>query len=245
MGNKVKIERWHRWHRCGLCEQQHHGVVKCALGWACWKTYVGRLETDDVRRAAMTQLGNGLGAGKQYEDELTVREAELATLRRIGAPEVTLLAMQGNLANTYDELGRLEEALSMKRDVYFGFLKLKGEENEMTLIAANNYAWSLNRLENFEEAKALLRRTVPVARRVLGESCDTTLKMKKMYAIALGSDTGATLDDLREAVTTLEEAAKTAVRVLGGSHPFTGSLERSLKCSRATLRARETPSRSA
>ena len=33
-----------RWHTCGLCEQKYHGLVACALGWACWKTYVGRPE---------------------------------------------------------------------------------------------------------------------------------------------------------------------------------------------------------
>ena len=30
---------------CSLCEQEYHGDVQCALGWACWKTYVGRSET--------------------------------------------------------------------------------------------------------------------------------------------------------------------------------------------------------
>ena len=28
-----------RWASCSLCEQRYHGVVACALGWACWKTY--------------------------------------------------------------------------------------------------------------------------------------------------------------------------------------------------------------
>ena len=28
-------ERWARWYSCGLCEQDYHGVVACALGWAC------------------------------------------------------------------------------------------------------------------------------------------------------------------------------------------------------------------
>ena len=37
-------ERWMRWHTCSLCEQEYHGVVRCALGWACWKTYVDRPE---------------------------------------------------------------------------------------------------------------------------------------------------------------------------------------------------------
>ena len=162
--------------------------------------------------------------------------------RQYGVPEEHVLTVQGNLANTYTALGRLESALEIKRDVYTGTLKLLGNEHLYSLSAANNYAWALNRLERFEEAKSVLRRTVPVARRVLGEGHETTLKMRKMYAIALGSDTGATLDDLREAAKTLEEAAKTARRVLGGSHPFVGSLERSLKSSRAVLRARETPS---
>ena len=42
VGAKAFDERWARWDKCGLCEQEYHGVVKCALGWACWKTYVGR-----------------------------------------------------------------------------------------------------------------------------------------------------------------------------------------------------------
>ena len=37
----------------------------------------------------------------------------------------------------------------------------------------------------------------------------------------LFDDTGATLDDLREAVTTLEDAERIARRVLGGAHPAT------------------------
>ena len=51
----------------------------------------------------------------------------------------------------------------------------------------------------------------------------------------------ATLDDLREAVTNLEEIAPTARRVLGGAHPITVEVERNLGDVRAALRARETP----
>ena len=69
---------------CGLCEQHYHGVVKCALGWACWKTYVGA-EMAWVRQLAITALGNGLSSAGRYEDALSVREAELSMLRRLGA----------------------------------------------------------------------------------------------------------------------------------------------------------------
>ena len=62
------------------------------------------------------------------------------------------------------------------------------------------------------------------------------------YGQVLYFNNGATLDDLREAVTTLEETERTARRVLGGAHPITMDIERHLGLARATLRARETPS---
>ena len=62
--------------------------------------------------------------------------------------------------------------------------------------------------------------------------------MRKIYARALYKDPGATLDDLNEAVKTLEETARTARRVMGGSHPLAVAIEKSLLRSRAALRAR-------
>ena len=61
-------------------------------------------------------------------------------------------------------------------------------------------------------------------------------------AMALYLDADATLDDLREAVTTSEDAERTARRVLGGEHPVTTGMEKSLQSARTVLRARETPS---
>ena len=209
------------------------------------KTYVGRPEGDQDRIDAMSLLGSGLQDSNQLEDASAVKEAELATLRRFGASEERNLATQSNLANTYARLGKIEQALRMRRDVYTGYWKLKGEEQEETLIAASNYAISLFYLQRFEENRALLRKTIPVARRVLGESREITLKMRKTYGRALSKDPAATLDDLREAVTTLEETEQTARRVLGGAHPLTKNVEGSLRKMRARLRARETPSRSA
>ncbi len=116
-----------------------------------------------------------------------------------------------------------------------------GEEHRETLIEAYNYAASLFSLDRHAEAMALLRKTIPVARRVLGENNEITLKLRWLYADALYEDDGAPLDDLREAVTTLEETGRIARRVLGGAHPLTGGLEDSLRKSRAALRARETP----
>ena len=128
----------------------------------------------------------------------------------------------------------------MTRDGYHGFLKLRGEKHEQTLQAAYNYASSFLSLQRFEEAKSLLRKLIPVARRVLGENQGLTLDMRWNYAAALCKDPAATLDDLREAVTTLEDAERTARRVFGAAHPLVsvGVME-PLRIARAALRARE------
>jgi len=245
LGNKVFNARVARWYSCSLCEQQYHGAVRCALGWACWKTYVGRPETDQARCMAMTELGNGLCDAGHDEDALSVREADLAMRLRLGASDFNLLIVQGNLAISYEKLGRNEEALRMSRDVYSRSLKLHGEENVETLRAAYNHAYYLCSLQRYAEARSLLRRTLPVVRRVLGEGHRLTFKMRWKYGDALYKDTGATLDDLREALTALEEAERTARRVFGGAHPDITGIEDSLRYARAALRARETPPGSA
>ena len=111
-----------------------------------------------------------------------------------------------------------------------------------TLRAAHNYAVSLRDLSRYEETKSLLRKTIPIARRVLSENHKTTLTMRSVYAEALFCDSGATLDDVREAVSTLEETERTARRVLGGSYPNVREIQKSLRVAREVLRARETPS---
>ena len=90
-----------------------------------------------------------------------------------------------------------------------------------------------------------MRKMIPVARRTLGEGHETTLQMRWNYALALYRDAGATVDNLREAVTTLEDTEQIARRVLGGAHPLTGRIEFRLREAREELAARETPSPSA
>ena len=187
----------------------------------------------------MSLLGNGLSAAKHYEDALTVGEAELSMLLRLDASEESILVAQRNLASTYRALGRCEDSMRLRRDVYLGTLKLLGNDHRDTLLEANNYAISLLDLEHYAEAKALLRKMMPVARRVLGESNETTLRMRMGYAAAICCDAGTTLDDLREAVTTLEDTARTARYVLGDAHPTARAIEFALRKARAALRARE------
>ncbi len=192
---------------------------------------------------AMGLLGNGLSNAEHHVDALSAMEARLSLMRRVGAPARSILSMQNNLAIAYQNLGRFEESLRLRREVYSGRLKFNGKQHSDTFIAALNYASTLSRseLQRFEETKSFLVPLIPVARRALGESDDTTLKMRSLHARVLYTDPGSTLDDIREAVTTLEDTTRITRRVLGGAHPLFGAIERDLQNARTVLAARETP----
>jgi hypothetical protein len=130
--------------------------------------------------------------------------------------------------------------LALDAGAFVGVVLVDVDFGARVRIAAGNYVNSLLNLRRFEEAKILLRKTISVARRVLGESDQLTLRMRANYARALYQD-GATLDDLREVVSTFEDLAPTARRVFGGAHPTVVQVGISLQTARATLRASETP----
>ena len=67
-----------------------------------------------------------------------------------------------------------------------------------------------------------------------------SLKTRVLYVMTLYADNNATLDDLREAVATPEDTARTARRVLGAAHPVTVRIEGRLRFAREALPARET-----
>ena len=66
-----------------------------------------------------------------------------------------------------------------------------------------------------------------------------TLRMRWAYAQALFNKPSATLDDIRKAVTTLEDTERIARRVFGSAHPLTDDFENTLRHARAALRARK------
>ncbi|CAH0370609.1 unnamed protein product, partial [Pelagomonas calceolata] len=182
------------------------------------KSYVGRPEGDWARGMAINQLGNGLAFASHHEGALSVRRAELAMLQRLDAPEHEILIAQSNISNTYHSLGRHEENMHIRRVVHWGFSTLLGEEHELTLHTATCYATTLTKLKHFEESRSLMRKMIPVSRRVLGEVHRITLTTRYCYGEALYTNPGATLDDLREAVATLEDTERTVRRVFGNTH---------------------------
>ena len=82
----------------------------------------------------------------------------------------------------------------------------------------------------------------PVRRDAIDAAPVTMRLISTRPRMALYKDASASLDDLREAVTTLEDTERIARRVFGGAHPITKAVEVRLRESRAALSARETPS---
>ena len=68
--------------------------------------------------------------------------------------------------------------------------------------------------------------------------------MTWLYARALYQADGATLDDLREAVETLEDVERLWKRVFGEAHPETPSVQAALANAREALAARAAASSS-
>ena len=223
LGNKAINERWARWNTCRLCGQGHFGAVFCALGWACWKTYVGRPEGDWPRVSAMMELGNGLHGVDRHEERLGVLEAEMAALRRRGTSEIHILRTKNNTAVCYQNLGRHEEALGLRREVYAAFRVMLGESQEETLIAAHNLGLSFIKLKRFAEAKSTLLKPIADAQRTLGDDHATTLDLRDVFGEALSLN-----EEFDEATVIYEDIIKRSRRLLGAQHCETQRRERYL-----------------
>ena len=237
---KVKNERWHRWHKCGLCEQEHHGVVYCALSWACWKTYVGRPEADWARRDAMNLLGNSLHGANRHEEALSVYESALSVQMRHNPhhTNINILVVKSNMARIHVQLGRHDNALEIEQEMYEAYKKYKGPSHEMTLGSALNLALTTIKTgdaHKASEAMAFTRQLLPVARGALGADHDLSLRLAHAHGYAVLWMDDPSRDELAFAETLLEDTLQRFRRVFGSGHPSTQNLEADLSKVRGRL----------
>ena len=211
LDDKPFNERWARWHTCSLCEQRVPRRREL-------RARVGVLE--DVRGAA----GDGLASEKcnesawerfircnHYEDALPVQEAELSMLRRLGASANNMLAVQGNLAGTYECLDGIKTPCGLSETSYSGCVKLLGEEHAQNSLSSQQLRVVPFSLKRFEEAKVTAAQiNTRGAARSWGVSSNHAHDEDELRASASGGVDGATLDDLREAVTMFEETERIA-----------------------------------
>ena len=162
---------------------------------------------------AMNVLGNGLYDADRDEEAFSVFEANLATMRRVGASESNILAVQTNLASTYQSLGRIDQALELEREIYTKRLESLGNLHPETLIGAICLANTLSKMRKFDEVRSFAPDRIAECQRVLGAEHENTLFLRSIYAHALFAS------DPEQAETILVDVTRIARRVLGKSHP--------------------------
>ena len=191
---------------------------------------MGRPETDWARDNAITELGHGLKAGGRYDEALAVCEVDLATMRRHGASEFNQLIAHTSIADCYEDLGRNEELLAKRRDIYERMVKLRGAAHPATLIDATRLAEALIAEGCYREARSFSAQQSRVARRVLGSESRDTLDLRVSYAISLYKDDVSRLD---AALAILVDTHQTARRVFSDAHPITRAVQQGISEARA------------
>ena len=209
--------KWALWTDCSLGGQDYHGVVSCALGWACWKTYVGRPDIDTFRLCAMGVLASGLGDVGQHLEQLGIIEAHLATLRRNGWDDNDIAA--SNLARCYAQLERNDEALAIHRDVYARRVRQKNDACRV-YTSALNLASLLASMGRFSKVREFMGDgMLPAARQTFGPESELFLKLWRCDAIAQKET-----DPVRS-LALLEEIECIARRVFGPRHHITSLIQ--------------------
>ena len=146
-------------------------------------------------------------------------EAELATLRcfqvKDEATDADFVSLRGNKAVLLGNLGRHEEALRLRREVYAKTLDRCGPSHQVTLQTAEHLSQSLFYTSKLAEAKELLLESIPKAQASLGDDSFWTLRLRSSYGRVLRK-----LGSVGEAEATLTDILRRGRRTLGDSHPL-------------------------
>ena len=148
-----------------------------------------------------------------------------------------ILNSRANIAVSLCCLGRHEEALALRREIYARIMALGPTKD--TLLYASNLSESLVTSSLWAEAKQFINDQMPLFEEVHGPNHELTLKMRWRLALALCDDTDATLGDLTEATAILEDVFRRLRRLLGDAHPLTAKALRVLEITRADLAKRQ------
>ena len=221
-------DRWLRWHNCALCGSQYHGVVCCALGWACWKTYVTRQPVvNEARINAMAKLGGALFMGKHYSEAVVVYEAFLGVVRKKYVKNHSTiewtLPHRSNLSYCYAHIGRIDEGLRVARCTYSQALEGWGADHGWTLHAAVKVTHCLVKKKQWPKARQLLFK---YRRQEIAD--EDMLRVHWTCGWLLHDDDDATFDMIDQAVTLLEGVRRRSRQLLGERHVATTELDKEI-----------------
>ena len=212
------IPRLKWWWTCRLCEQHHHGTVVGALSWACWQTYLGRPEGDNLRDLALQVLAVKMQADPS--GRLAILEPLLARLRTESDDPTRFLYTRAQIAKCLALLERNDECLAMRRELYEAS---EGQHPNIKWSLAIDYGEALTTARD-AGAVEFCRDLVARATRELGEESHITERCLMGHARALCVPRrrhALSSASLSEAEAIVAAIARKWRRRLGDSHPNT------------------------
>ena len=235
------VDDFRGWERCKGCTQEFQGAAKVAAARLCWKEYAGRHESDQLRCWAAEALGCALYADGQYEDARDTFLAHLKVIKTQGQTwqdtEKPLAMTRENLAKCAHALGRLDELLAMRREMYAETSAKHFVTDQRTIDAALNLASALLSSDETEEAQKFCRETLrklkrgcpPNDARVVTLTCALA---QTLYDPA-AQDRDYLMQDVQEAETLLMEALQASRQAFGAAHTQTARVRQELDAVRA------------
>ncbi|KAN0083436.1 hypothetical protein V8E54_002524 [Elaphomyces granulatus] len=191
------------------------------------KRILGEEHPDTI--AAMNNLAVTLRSlGKK--DEAATMESEVLKGRRniLGDEHPDTIAAMNNLATTLQSLatstlattlfkqGKLDEAVTMEKEVVEKRKRILGEEHSDTIAATSSLATTLYNQGKLDEAVTMEKEVVEKRKRILGEEHPDTIAAMNNLAVTLRS-----LGKQDEATTMQREVMEKSRKVLGEEHSDT------------------------
>ena len=147
---------------------------------------------------------------------LTLTDSVTRAGDTLGPDHPSTLASRNNLANAYQDAGRLDEAIALHEQTLEDSTRILGPDHPDTLISRNNLAGAYDNAGRLDDAIPLYEQTLEDRTRILGPDHPDTLISRNNLAGAY-RDAGR----LDEAIALHEQTLEDHTRILGPDHPNT------------------------
>ena len=147
---------------------------------------------------------------------LTITESVTQAYDTLGADHPETLTSRNNLANAYQDAGRLNEAITLDQQTLEDRTRILGPNHPDTLLSRNNLASTYREAGRLNEAIALYEQALTDSTHILGSNHLYTLAAQSNLANAY-RDSGR----LDKAIELLQQSLTDRTRILGLEHPDT------------------------
>ena len=250
-----------KWLRCGVCEHLFDDKVSHALSWAAWREFVrppaewpeetAEIMWKEAQEGAACNLTRSLCMIGRSEEALPIAEMYLESLRErqpddryhpdeqtraavLEAKQANILGAQGMIVRIMANLGRLEEAVELQREVFAGSIELDGLEHKDTIYQGSVLVVALLKVNRVAESQELADEILTVAE-FLHEDDWVMISLKMAYCRTIYADDAATVEELTAVVTDLDELRQRSQRVFGAGHSTTTKIQSHLTEAREKL----------